>query len=275
VIGHRISRPPVEHLEKHMKRRTAFTLIELLVVVAILALLIAILLPSLGAARNTARKTACGVNLKSWGRAIAVYAAEWDGNIMVAPVITNAYLPNNIRTTGTARNEVYIGPLNQYLANGADVPNKKVNGVLLCPASDVSAWKAYHESGWVSAGNRFTTNYAYFGGADKWPAANEVANQPEDLADSKMKNNRLIMTDQLWYHSGNSVWRFNHGAGMTGGSPGVDTPVAAFATAGLNELFTDGHVEWKKLTKTDTAAMAAGTYPQRVSQPGNKYPFFY
>ena len=42
----------------------AFTLIEVLVVVAIIALLVAILLPSLARAREEARATACGSNMK-------------------------------------------------------------------------------------------------------------------------------------------------------------------------------------------------------------------
>ena len=58
-----------------MKRNRGFTLIELLVVVAIIALLIAILIPSLAKAREAARRTVCGTNLKSQGTGIAIYAA--------------------------------------------------------------------------------------------------------------------------------------------------------------------------------------------------------
>lgn len=47
-----------------MRRNRAFTLIEVLVVVAIIALLIAILLPSLQSAREQARATMCGSNIK-------------------------------------------------------------------------------------------------------------------------------------------------------------------------------------------------------------------
>ena len=59
-----------------MKRKAGFTLIELLVVVAIIALLIAILLPSLGRARESARRSTCAANLKAIGTSAATYAAE-------------------------------------------------------------------------------------------------------------------------------------------------------------------------------------------------------
>jgi prepilin-type N-terminal cleavage/methylation domain-containing protein len=56
-----------------MRKRTGFTLIELLVVVAIIALLISIALPSLKAARRTAKRTVCLTNLKQIGTALQTY----------------------------------------------------------------------------------------------------------------------------------------------------------------------------------------------------------
>lgn len=63
-------------------RGRGFTLIELLVVISIIAIIIAILLPSLRAARELAKSTACASNLHQQGFGVSVYAHN-----------NNSYLP--------------------------------------------------------------------------------------------------------------------------------------------------------------------------------------
>jgi prepilin-type N-terminal cleavage/methylation domain-containing protein/prepilin-type processing-associated H-X9-DG protein len=67
------------------KRSGAFTLIELLVVIGIIALLIALLVPVLGKARRSAKRTVCLSNLRQIGSAIHVYAHANNGAIPFGP----------------------------------------------------------------------------------------------------------------------------------------------------------------------------------------------
>ncbi len=56
--------------------RPAFTIVELLVVISIIGMLLALLLPSLNNARETARRTLCGSNLRQFYLALHSYDHE-------------------------------------------------------------------------------------------------------------------------------------------------------------------------------------------------------
>jgi len=61
-----------------MRNERGFTLLELLVVIAVIAILASLLLPAMHLARQAANTSVCLNNLKHWGLATQMFAAEND-----------------------------------------------------------------------------------------------------------------------------------------------------------------------------------------------------
>jgi prepilin-type N-terminal cleavage/methylation domain-containing protein len=62
-------------------KRKGFTLVELLVVIAIIALLMGILMPALARVRQTAFRMVCGTNLSGIGKAMLIYANDYEDEL--------------------------------------------------------------------------------------------------------------------------------------------------------------------------------------------------
>jgi prepilin-type N-terminal cleavage/methylation domain-containing protein/prepilin-type processing-associated H-X9-DG protein len=109
--------------------RHGFTLIELLVVISIVGLLVGILLPALGAARHSARLTACASNLKQIGTAIHAYAGRHYGKLPVGPDPDFARMANSQIWSPPG---IRVG-LGLLLHTDLSDPN-----VLFCPGDDTN-----------------------------------------------------------------------------------------------------------------------------------------
>jgi len=62
-------------------KRKGFTLVELLVVIAIIALLMGILMPALARVRQLAFRMVCGTNLSGIGKAMLIYANDYEDEL--------------------------------------------------------------------------------------------------------------------------------------------------------------------------------------------------
>ena len=89
-------------------KKKAFTLVELLVVIAIIALLLSVLMPALSRAREQAKRTLCGSNLKQIGQGLTMYAQNSQNKLPVPQPSSYKY------------------PWRTYLAYETDATTKKL-----------------------------------------------------------------------------------------------------------------------------------------------------
>lgn len=111
--------------------RQAFTVVELLVVIAIIGVLAALILPAVNYARETARKTTCGNQMRQFG--VAAQAFETAKGYMPA---SRSYPPNLTKPasyTNTANAQSWVHPLLPHLEREdltALIENLPANGNL-------------------------------------------------------------------------------------------------------------------------------------------------
>ena len=212
-----------------LKRSPAFTLIELLVVIAIIAILAAILFPVFAQAREKARQSSCGNNLKQFGLAAMSYTQDYDETLPMG-WYEDLSLPADRRQ---GHWQIILRP---YLGEGRGQNLWDLSGpsIRTCPsAPETSRW-AY--------------SYNTFAG-----------DQGRVITQSDIRN----IAEMVWFGDGAQIpewdynssatfyaWAFNEAADAKGAMDGDENKNKGMVryrhSKGAEIVFTDGHVKYVK-----------------------------
>jgi prepilin-type N-terminal cleavage/methylation domain-containing protein len=230
-------------------RRKGFTLIELLVVVAIIAVLIAILLPAIATAREMAKRTMCGSHLKMIALGYFTYAQA------------NSRFPAPLRYSYGASvlgemDGVMATELNRDLGQRdltdpppghsfvQDIQSSQFKDLVwLCPSvphpedhlsmmywkdpSNTSLGQNFLRIDYIFQTNLNPSPWRYFGSLSPLKAEDPIGPLVADLVYSDWN---MPQPPTFW----------------TGNHPGSG---GRFGVAGLNQLYSDGHVRWHSISE--------------------------
>ena len=197
-------------------RNVRFTLIELLVVIAIIAILAAMLLPAISRAKELAKRSACGGNLRQIGMSIVCYANDW----------------NNMYPQGEDNAAMWRWEISGYVGVNAGLTDARLAmGVFRCPSWQIKGIEIQDESG-------YGWNTQYMGYLEGAAWGRPVIVRIQDV--TKPSDTALCGDTTDWMVSAYTT----DYAKLYPPNFGTGTSVGTRHSDGINLCWADSHVSW-------------------------------
>lgn len=236
---------------KIARTNRAFTLIELLVVIGIIALLAAILFPVFNRARENARRSSCGSNLKQIGMGVMQYLQDNDEKYPVQASAAPEPYASFLGQPVTATNQNWIVSIYPYVKSWQ---------LFKCPSAI-----PYKRTGGGTAGNptgNSNTNYVING------VVAQISTTGGRIMPVIPKPSETIMLQEMYNSYSYALIRPNRPSGVSyyqywnyDGTTDPGTNDIHFE--GGNLAFADGHVKWAR--QSSICAEAYGLKPELAS----------
>lgn len=227
--------------------RVAFTLIELLVVIAIIAILAAILLPVLNAAREKGYRAACMSNLHQQGAAFVIYTG--DNNNLFPDLRQPQFFGNGTYGPGSWPWDISTNLTSTMMADGCS------RNIFYDP--DFPAFNS--EQTWnffqYGFGPFRILDYVYLlpgqggGTAGAFPETPYWRTNSILVPGGQIPASTELVTDVVLYdptHKSYANVSLGYFAGLPGNPTQRTSHLVGNTPAGGNELYEDGHVEWRQ-----------------------------
>lgn len=227
-------------------RAGAFSLLELLITVTAMAMLLSLLLATTGMVRDQARRVVCLNGIRTWGFMIFGYREDHRGAI--PEMLNSSELDPSkawVEEPTGGRTGLSLPLITTYVVDQPVYTGLPLNGAttVTYPATwRCPSWKPLRPNVYRDGNYWYSLpGYMYYGRSDLFsmPAGQRqfyTARQPDPQ--------RLLMTDWVYYWYLVDLVRYSHGANGR--------------CAGQNQLFGDGHGQWRAYTKAEGDSIRVG-----------------